>query len=472
MSDYKALLKHSGNYFFAMLATKALDLMAIPVYTYLLTVEEYGIYSIFISTVGIATVVLPLNSEVAISRYYFDAKDPKDFKQFVGTSVRLTFVIFMLMVLLMIVFVNQLSEYQEFEVLLMLSVIPVSLYKIVNNIFQQIYQPLLQSRKIAIVSSVQAYLAFALSVICIFLLPGKKYYGQVWGTVIAMLIVGSYSVRQIKEYYIGSWSKDHIKYILSYSIPYLPYSLSGIIIAQLGRLIIGKSQGFEAAGVYSFASNISMVMLVLISIVHSAWNPYYFRYMTGKDYNSIDNDYDIIWRATLICGIGVSLFCYEIGSIVGPNEYVSNLYLIPVLVLGYVFYQWSYVYMRNVGFAKKTIWNAIVVVVSGIGNIVLSAILIKSLGTLGIAISFSASYFIMLLFGGLVNKYILKCYAPSLLQFLIPFIISFPVVVYSLINPFSNNLILSISLKLLLFCIFSFLMLKKYRVKLLNFIKK
>ena len=128
--------------------------------------------------------------------------------------------------------------------------------------------------------------------------------------------------------------------------------------------------------------------------------------------------------------------------------------------------------MRNVGFAKKTIWNAIVVVVSGIGNIVLSAILIKSLGTLGIAISFSASYFIMLLFGGLVNKYILKCYAPSLLQFLIPFIISFPVVVYSLINPFSNNLILSISLKLLLFCIFSFLMLKKYRVKLLNFIKK
>ena len=174
MSDYKALLKHSGNYFFAMLATKALDLMAIPVYTYLLTVEEYGIYSIFISTVGIATVVLPLNSEVAISRYYFDAKDPKDFKQFVGTSVRLTFVIFMLMVLLMIVFVNQLSEYQEFEVLLMLSVIPVSLYKIVNNIFQQIYQPLLQSRKIAIVSSVQAYLAFALSVICIFFTSGKK----------------------------------------------------------------------------------------------------------------------------------------------------------------------------------------------------------------------------------------------------------------------------------------------------------
>ncbi|MCM1912544.1 lipopolysaccharide biosynthesis protein, partial [Bacteroides ovatus] len=206
MSDYKALLKHSGNYFFAMVATKALDFIAIPVYTYLLTVEEYGIYSIFISTVGIATVILPLNSEVAISRYYFDAKDEKDFKQFVGTSVRLTSLIVMIMAFLMIIFVKPLSEFQDFEVLLTLSIIPVSLYKIVNSVFQQIYQPLLQSRKIAVVSSIQAYLAFALSIVCIFFLPEKKYYGQVWGTIVAMLIVGSYSVRQIKEYYLGSWN--------------------------------------------------------------------------------------------------------------------------------------------------------------------------------------------------------------------------------------------------------------------------
>lgn len=470
MSDYKALLKHSGNYFFAMVATKALDFIAIPVYTYLLTVEEYGIYSIFISTVGIATVVLPLNTEVAISRYYFDAKDERDFKLFVGASVRLTSLIFIVMALVMIIFIKPLSEFQGFEVLLTLSIIPVSLYKIVNSIFQQIYQPLLQSRKIAVVSSIQAYLAFALSIVCIYFLPEKKYYGQVWGTIIAMFIVGSYSVRQIKDYYIGSWNKYHIKYILSYSLPYLPYSLSGIIIAQLGRLIVGKSQGFEAAGVYSFASNISMAMLVLISVVHSAWNPYYFRYMTDKDYKSIDKDYDIIWRFSLFCGLGLSLFCYEIGSIVGPSEYVKNLYLIPVLVLGYIFYQWSYVYMRNVGFAKRTIWNAVVVVVSGSVNILLNTLLIKPMGVLGIALSFTASYITMFIFGGILNKYVLKCYAPKLSQFYIPFLYTLPVIVYSIFNPITDNA-LSLLLKIIIFVILSVLLFSKYYLRVMSYIK-
>lgn len=466
MSDYKALLKHSGNYFFAMVATKALDFIAMPVFTYLLTVEEYGIYSIFISTVSIATVILTLNSEVAISRYYFDAKDEKDFKQFVGASVRLTSLIFMIMAFLMVIFVKPLSEFQDFEVLLTLSIIPVSLYKIVNSVFQQIYQPLLQSRKIAVVSSIQACLAFALSIVCIFFLPEKKYYGQVWGTIIAMLIVGSYSVRQIKEYYLGSWNIEHIKYILNYSLPYLPYSLSGIIIAQLGRLIVGKSQGFEAVGVYSFASNISMAMLVLISVVHSAWNPYYFRYMTDKDYKSVDKDYDIIWRFTLFCGVGLSLFYYEIGSLAGPKEYVSNLYLIPVLALGYLFYQWAYVYMRNVGFAKRTIWNAIVVVSSGLVNIILNSVLIKSLGVLGIALSFTASYLTMLLLGGVLNKYVLRCYAPNLRQFITPFIVTFPFIIYAIFDPFSSNALLSLTIRFLLFGLVSFILLKKYALKI------
>ena len=77
MSDHKALLKHSGNYLFAIIASKALAFISLPVYTYLLTVEEYGVYNVFISTVGIATIILTLNTEVAVSRYYYDSKDSK-----------------------------------------------------------------------------------------------------------------------------------------------------------------------------------------------------------------------------------------------------------------------------------------------------------------------------------------------------------------------------------------------------------
>lgn len=422
MSNYKALAKHSGNYLIATLATKALSFISIPVYTYLLTVEEYGIVNVFLSTVSIATILLTLNSDVAISRYYYDASDETDFKRFVGTSVHLTGAIYILLSVVLILMVKPLSAYLDFEWLMTLAIIPVSLYNIVNSVFQQIYQPLLQSRKIAIVSSIQTYLAFALSVVAILLLEEKKYYGMVIGSIAAMFLIANYSIRQIRPYYINCFDKKYVKYILNYSLPYLPYSLSGIIIAQFGKLIIGQQQGFESAGLYSFASNIAMLMMVLITVTHSAWNPYYFTYMKSGDYRQLDNDYDLIWRITLVAALGLSIFGGDIGILLGNPAYAGGLYLIPIFVAGYCFYQWAYVYLRNTGYAKRTIWNAVSVVISGLSNVLLNHILLPIWGELGVAVAFLLSYLFLLIISWLVNYYILKQYAPKTINFVKPFV--------------------------------------------------
>lgn len=456
MSDYKELLKHSGNYLFANLATKALSFISIPVYTSLLIVEDYGVTSVFSSTVGIVTVLLTLNTEVAISRYYYDANDESDFKKFVGTSAKLTGLIFCLLSILLIIFVGPLSRYLDFEILLTLCIVPVSLFSIVNSFFQQIYQPLLKSRKIAVVSSIQAYLAFGLSVVFILLLNDKKYYGQVWGSIVAMVCIGTYYIKQIKPYFINSFDRKYIKYILNYSIPYLPYSLSGIIVAQLGKLIIGQQQGFESAGLYSFASNIAALMLLFIFVIHSAWNPFYFKYMNKKDYKSLDNDYDLIWRITLFGGACLSLFGKEIGLFLGRPEYATSLYLIPILVVGYCLYQWSYVYMRNVGYVKKTIWNAVVVVTSGISNIVLNSVLFTSFGATGVAFAFSLSYMIMLILSWAINKYILKQYVPTVYHFMVPFMISIILIVLGSLcdeHISSQNILLMIKIAIIMVAI-------------------
>lgn len=89
--EHKELFKHSGNYLFAVIANKALSFISIPVLTYLLTVEDYGIYNVFLSTLQVVAVILTLNTEVAISRYFYDAKNDIDFKRFVGTSLWFSF---------------------------------------------------------------------------------------------------------------------------------------------------------------------------------------------------------------------------------------------------------------------------------------------------------------------------------------------------------------------------------------------
>ncbi len=465
MSDFKALAKHSTNYLAATLATKALAFISIPVYTRLMTVAEYGVMQVFLSMIGIVHVLLTLNAEVAVSRYYYDAKDDQDFKEFVTTTIKVTFRIWCAMVAIMLLCTPWLSNVLSFSQLLTIAMIPVASYQAINSIFTQIYQPLLQSKKIAIVSSVQAYLAFGLSAFFMLMLKEDRYYGYVYGTIVAMILLSVYLSNQIRPFYVKcKINKEHLRYILNYCLPYIPYTLSGVIIAQFGRIVMSDYGGFESAGIYSFMSNIAALMLIVISVVHSAWNPYYLQYMTDKDYTSIDKDYNLIWRVTLVCGLALSFFAKELGAILGKPEYLSMMYLLPLMVIGYLFYQWAYVYLRSTGFAKKTIWNAVAVIVSGIVNVVLNVVLVKDYDALGITISFVVSYFVMLVVSYIINRYVLKQYTPLARKFIWPFFVTIPFLAIAVyVNTLGDNIDFKyIVVKLFILIIFSAIILWNY----------
>lgn len=463
--DHKELLRHSGNYLFAVVANKALSFISIPVYTYLLSVDDYGVLNVFNSTAQVAAVFLTLNTEVAISRYYYDAKNEEDFKRFVGTSICFSFAIFVVLSAVLVLFSDRLANYMGFEKMLVLCLVPYALILVLDGVFQQIFQPLLKSKLIAIVSSITVYSGFAISVVLVLLMPEKRYYGIVCGSMLMALIVGIYKVLQIRKHYSHCFETKYLRYILNFTLPYLPYSLSGIIIAQFGKMIIGQQDSFNSAGLYSFAHNLSGLMMILIVVVHQAWNPYYFRYMKEGNYKTLDGDYNIIWKVTLIFGAFLSLYCYEIGFVLARPQYLSALYLVPFLVLGYLFYQWSYVYLRNTSYEKKVIWNAIIVVSSGVVNLLLNTILIKSYHSLGVAVSFAVSYAYMLCISWLVNKYILRTYATCVNQFLKPLIAYLPIIFISYYCKDYVSLSFSvISVKFIILIMFTFLITKKQTI--------
>ena len=471
MSDLKSLFKHTRNYFFANIATKALAFISIPVYTRMLTISEYGIINVFLSVSSIAAVLLSLNSEVAISRYYFDAESIEDFKEFVGTSVVLTTIIFVSMSVLGIFCVPYISGILNFPYILTLSVIPVALYNKISSIFTQIYQPLLQSRKVALVISIYSYLAFFLSALFIWYLDEKKYYGYVFGSVVTMFLIGAYLFKQIKEYCVLSLKINHIKYILSFCIPYIPYTLSGIIIAQFARIFIGTYEGYDSAGIYSLANNIAALMLIVVMTTHEAWNPYYFKYMNANDHESLAKDYGLIWRVSLIAGLFISLFAQEGGLILAGPQYERSLYICPILVLGYLFYQWAYVYLRNSGYAKKNIWNAYAVIICGVVNIILNAILIPISSDLGGALSLSISYFIMMMVSYIFNKKILKLYAPHFFLFLKLLLLYLPFSYISILFYFIGFSLVLLPIKVIIFLLFIYFMIQPFKYKIVKLLR-
>jgi O-antigen/teichoic acid export membrane protein len=458
MGSFTGILKHGGNYLIASFATSALSFISIPVYTRLLEPDEYGILSIFMGVVSLLASIMSFSTDRSVSRYYFDQIDSNDFNRFVGTTSILTVVFFVINSLILLFFAAEFGKFVGLDINTVYLIIPITALNIIGLLFEQIYGPLKKSREIAISSIVRVFLGFTFSIVFIYLLNDKKFYGQIWGQIFAGFIVSIIWIRAISQFFKLSFDFKYIKYIFLYSVPLIPYALSGVIIEQFGKIAIGTTYNHSQAGFYNLAITISSIVGIIISVTHQAWNPYYFEYMNSKNYKQLDNDFIKIFKFTIFVAFGVSCFGQEIGHFLANKEFSQALYLIPIFTVGYIFYQLAFAYLRNFGFTKKTHFMTITIFLSGISNIILNYFLIKPFGVLGAAISFVLSYILMAIIGMLLNLYVVKLHSPPLKKLILPliFILPFYILLYFLLG--YHQILFVFILKVVLF-VFSALLL-------------
>lgn len=423
MADFKEILRHGANYLAANLATKALAFISIPVYTRLLSTHDYGIVSIFIGVAGIMSNLLTLCIDQSTARYYFDKKDERDFKQFVGTSVVLASLVFVMNSIILITNAPALGRLVKLDTETVYLLLPYCMVSIVGLTFDQIFNPMKQSKKIATSSLFRVYLGFTFAVIFIFIFKDKKYLGQILGLITAGAFMIVFWVRNIRKYFIFSFKKEYIKYILTYSVPLIPYALSGVIIEQFGKITLGSSISVSTVGYYSLALTISSIVSIITVITHQAWSPYYFEYMNSKEYVRHDQDITRIFRISLVAAMTISIFGKEIGQILASAKFTASLNLIPIFTYGYVFHQLSYVYMRNVSFVRKSYLLTVIVLISGTSNILLNLLMIPAFGEIGAALSFAMSYMIMALAAWIINKYVIRHHGTRIILLLLPLLV-------------------------------------------------
>ena len=68
-SKYKTLFKNVGLLTLSNMATKILTFLLVPLYTSVLTTEEYGIYDLVVTSVNLLVPILTLNIIDAVMRF-------------------------------------------------------------------------------------------------------------------------------------------------------------------------------------------------------------------------------------------------------------------------------------------------------------------------------------------------------------------------------------------------------------------
>lgn len=471
-NNFAGFLKHGGNYLIASVATSALAFISIPIYTRLLSPEDYGVVSIFMGIVSLLASVMSFSTDRSVSRYFFDQKDELDFKRFVGTSSILAFGFFVLNSILLFFFAEEFGKIIGLDKEVVYLIIPISAINIIGLTFEQIYGPLKRSKEIAISSVVKVFLGFAFSVALIFVFEKDKFYGQILGQILAGFCIVFFWIRLIRPFLKWSFDTSYVKYIFLYSVPLIPYALSGVIIEQFGKIAIGGSQGLSKAGFYNLALTVSSIVSIVITVTHQAWNPYYFEYMNSKNYKQLDTDFIRIFKLTILVAFGVACFGKEIGLLLAKKEFSEALYLIPIFTIGYIFSQLSFAYIRNFGYTKKTQYMTITILASGISNVVLNVFFIKSFGELGAAISFVLSYIIMTLLAWFINTYFVRLHSTPIKDLIIPLIVTVPFYILLYFFMDIESIFLGIVVKAFFFSFFAAIIFWTDRKEIFLFSKK
>lgn len=435
-SPFFELLNHSKNYFISNLATGALAFFSIPIMTRILSPSDYGILAVFMGYQGVFVAVLTLNCYVAMGRYFYEQKD--DFKKFFGANLIFVFFLLLVAFFFFLLFQEKASILLSLPVNTIVYIVPAVLIYVAGSWFEQIYIPQKESRKIAIRNVVRALSIFALSVFIILMMDHDKYLGQIIATMIIGLVFFVYYFFDLRPYLAMSFQWKHIRYIIHYSVPLLPYALSGVILAQFDRIMINHYLGSTPAGLYTFAAIIGSTLTILSSALFQAWLPDYFRHMDDKAYDQLSLEANRIFKIIVLAALWLILFGQEIGMVLGTKDYRAALPIIPIVVIGYIFNSIFAFYGWNIQYGKKNIYLSVAVLAAGAVNIVLNIIFIPQFGYFAAAYTTAISYLAMAFLAWLTSKHILKIYCVSPWIMLRPIIIITPLILIYYIISFSD----------------------------------
>jgi O-antigen/teichoic acid export membrane protein len=405
-TDIFETLRHSANYLSATVATKAIGFISVPIFTRLLTQSDYGLIAIFTAYVGIFTIILSLDSYTAVGRYYYEKKD--DFDEFIGTTLVLVTVIFGFAVLIYLSLYDQIASLMQLPGLLVIYLVFVCYFSIIYNIYYQILVPQKKSKEAASISVVRGYSMFAVGALFVYLLKDNRYMGYIWAILLVDLVFSSYFVARISKLSKLSFNFQHIKYIASFSIPLLPYHLSSIILAQFDRIMVSDIIDTASAGLYSLGYTIGSLLLIVISSTQTAVIPDFFKFLNNKEYSRLDLLVRRVFSIVAVAALGLIFFAREIVSVLADEKFHPGLAVVPVVVVGYLFYEMFSVYGRYIGYTKKTVYSSAVAITAGVSNIALNALFIPVYGYIAAAYTTVISYFIMFLLSWIAAKFTFK----------------------------------------------------------------
>ncbi len=405
--------------------SKILTLLLTPLYTAILSTEQYGIADLITVTINFIYPILTLAICDATLRFAFDANKSKN--GILSTS--LVFVVGSTLVLALCYPIVTIIS-QQFAAYWGIFVITYFFFNL-HNCISNFIKGLGYTKLFALQGVVHTF-----TIICcnlVFLLwfqwglTGYLYSIIIGYSVSTLLMI--FGAKLYQYIYPLNINKALIKEMLKYSIPMIPTILAWAVNTYIDKYMIIYFCGLSDSGIYSVAHKIPSIITTVTMIFTQAWQlsviENYEKDSDGRFFTQVYQAFDLILVGLVIAVIP---FSKMIASILFAKEYYTAWSAAPFLLISTLFSSLAGFLAAAFRAAKKTNGLMKSVVIGAVVNIVLNLILLNLVGLVGAAIATAVSFLVVWLLRLIDTQKLvaIKIKAiPTIITYAVVFLVSF-----------------------------------------------
>lgn len=403
MNKGNVIVKSGIWYTISNFLLRGIGFITTPIFTRLLSQEEFGSFSNYSSWLGILVIIITLNLESTLISARFEFEERLD--EYMSSILLLSTVSTLSWCAIVNFFMEPVSEFLGMSPIYINSMFVYLLFFPAINLFQTKEQYFYKYKTSILLSFLLSIGASVLSVVFVITFPNALD-GRVLGNIMPTILIGAviYTLIWIKgkRIALSDW-----KYALRICIPYIPHLLSLTVLSSTDRIMITKMCGESATALYSVAYNVAMIITLLLSALNGAFSPWLGEKLSKKEYVDIRRVSKLYICLFAYLAIGIMLLAPEVLFVMGGKAYMSARAVMIPVALGCMC-QFLYTLFVNVEqFSKKTIGMAFASMSAALLNYVLNLWLIPKFGYVAAAYTTLIGY-MWLLFIHMLLVYLMK----------------------------------------------------------------
>ena len=389
-SKYKDLSKNTLLFAISSFGPRIITFLFVPLYTYVLSTEDYGNIDVVSTTAQLLIPVLTLNIQDAILRYALD----KDYKseEVLGAGIRIIGISSLLFAAVLVMIYN--LKLFDFDVQHYYYLFFAYFLGVLNNCFSMYLRAKDRVHVLVFCGLSNALLTCLLNILLLLVVQmGVTGYliANVAGTAVSVLVAFFFGKiwKEIKIRNAGKLLKE----MVPYSLPLVLNSLAWWINNASDRYILTYYRGAAENGIYAISYKVPTILAAIQSVFYNAWS---ITAITKYDKEDMDG----------FIGNVYSLYS-AVSFIVCSVLLLGNIIIAHLLYKGGFFEAWQYVPPLLMGTTmngialfegclfvavKKTRAVSITTIAGAIVNTALNFILIPYIGALGAAVSTMLGY--------------------------------------------------------------------------------